>query len=86
MILKFKQFFEEISGTELVGRHMGPGYPEQPVDNLTNHEIIFSEVTSRLYTYEDYEELYNNYLKSGGSPLQNGFTKDNLEFILSEDR
>ena len=25
----YKQFLEAVSGTELVGNHMGPGYPSQ---------------------------------------------------------
>jgi hypothetical protein len=83
-IKRFKQF-EAISGTELVGKHMGPGYPEQDVTNTQistkETDIIYSEITSQLYTYDDYQNLYNEYLKRGGVPLH-GFTKENLDKVL----
>ena len=29
----FKKFIESISGWEIIGTHMGPGYPEQKIHN-----------------------------------------------------
>ena len=86
MIKNFKQFNEEVSGTELVGKHMGPNYPEQDVTNTTigtkDTEILYSEITSRLYTYDDYQNEYQEYLKKGGKPLH-GFNQENLTTVLS---
>lgn len=85
IIKRFKEYNEAISGTELVGKHMGPAYPEQDVTNtqISTKEtgIIYSDITSQLYTYDDYQALYNEYLKKGGEPLH-GFTKENLDKIL----
>lgn len=83
-IKRFKQF-ESISGTELVGQHIGPGYPEQDVTNTQistkETDVLYSGITDQLYTYDDYQNLYNEYLKSGGVPLH-GFTKQNLDKVL----
>lgn len=84
MIKKYKQFLEAISGTELVGKHMGPNYPEQdnsPMKKLGITDVIYSDIYGRMVTYDEYQDLYFNYLKKGGSPLQ-GFNKENLEKVL----
>ena len=52
MIKKFKQFNEEISGTELVGP-IGPAYGETGLQNKTinSHDtnVIYSEMDSKIY-------------------------------------
>ena len=83
MIKNFKKFLE-ISGTELVG-HMGPGYPNQELRNTINKEdtsCIESDTDNKIYTEDDYESLYIEYLKKGGKPLF-GYSKNNLEKVLS---
>ena len=85
-IKKFKKYCESISGTELinVGGVVGPGYGEQdlPVTLSKNDtELVYSDITDRIYSNDDYDELYNEYLKKGGSPL-NGFNKENLDKVL----
>ncbi len=85
MIIKYKNFLEAISGTELVG-HMGPNYPDQKIPNTLNishTSILFSETTCQFYTHDDYQSLYIKYLKSGGSPLS-GFNLENLETVISK--
>ena len=85
MIKKFKQFNEEISGTELVGP-IGPGYGETKLQNKTinanDTDVIYSEFGSRIYTIDEYNDLYGDYLKNGGSPLD-GFTEENIDIILN---
>jgi len=84
MIKKYKKFIEAISGTELVGRHMGPNYPTNELPTTLKQKdtnVIYSELFGRIVTYDEYQDLYFNYLKKGGKPL-NGFTKDNLEKVL----
>lgn len=87
-IKNFTEFNESISGTELVGKHMGPNYPEQDVTNTTigskHTEVIYSEIDSKIYTYDDYQNLYQDYLKSGGSPLF-GFSQENLNTVLTHE-
>lgn len=82
-IKKFKSFQESISGTELVG-HMGPNYGEWVSPNTISSadtEVIHSEITDKIYTKDDYDEVYQEYLKKGGTPLH-GFNKQNLDNIL----
>lgn len=85
MIKKFKEFNESISGRELVGP-VGPNYGNTKLKNKTlnigDTSVIFSEITDKMYTYDDYQNLYQDYLKSGGTPLH-GFDKENLEKVLS---
>lgn len=86
MIKKFKQFLnEEISGTELVGP-VGPAFGETRLQNKTinSHDtnVIYSDIDGNFYTIDEYNELYNDYLKNGGSPLD-GFSKENIDEILS---
>lgn len=65
---------------------MGPNYGSTKLRNTTlntsNTEVIYSEITSRLYTYDDYMEIYGDYLKRGGKPLQ-GFNQENLTKVLT---
>lgn len=85
-IKKFKQFNEEISGTELVGP-IGPAYGETRLQNKTinfhNTNVILSEIDNRFYTIDEYNNAYGDYLKKGGTPLPDGFNRENLDTILT---
>jgi hypothetical protein len=85
MIKSFKQFNEEISGTELVGP-IGPAYGETGLQNktVTFHDtnIILSELDNRFYTIDEYNNIYSDYLKVGGKPLD-GFNRENLDTVIS---
>jgi hypothetical protein len=85
MIKSFKQFNEEISGTELVGP-IGPAYGETGLQNktVTFHDtnVILSELDNRFYTIDEYNNLYSDYLKVGGKPLD-GFNRENLDTVIS---
>jgi len=84
-IKNFNEFNESISGWELIGQHtMGPNYPEQklPVSLSQSDTQILMGEDGEFYTYDDYQDLYQSYLKDGGGPLD-GFTKKNLDIILS---
>jgi hypothetical protein len=85
MIKKFKDFIlEEVSGTELVGP-IGPAYGETRLQNKTinsfHTDVIYLELTGDFYTIDDYNQMYNDYLKRGGKPLD-GFNRENLEIII----
>lgn len=86
MLKRFNQFIkEEISGTELIGP-VGPAYGETRLQNKTinanDTNVIYSDIDSRIYTLDEYNDLYGDYLKLGGKPLH-GFTKENIDTILN---
>jgi hypothetical protein len=82
-IKNYKSFLETISGTELVG-HMGPNYGEEensPMKKAGMTDVLYSDKFGIMVTYDDYQNLYNDYLKKEGSPLQ-GFNLENLDKVL----
>lgn len=85
MIKNFKQFNEEISGTELVGP-VGPAYGETGLQNktVTSHDtnVVFCDINNNFYTIDEYNNMYGDYLKKGGTPLY-GFNKENIHTIIS---
>lgn len=83
---KFKKFIESISGTELmnIGGSFGPGYGQEklPVTlTSTDTRVVFSDIDNQFYTQDEYDQVYGDYLKKGGEPLD-GFSKENLERVL----
>ena len=85
-IKRFIDFLkEEVNGTELVGP-VGPGYGETGLQNKTvnahDTTVIFCEMDSKFYTIDDYNNIYRDYLKSGGKPLD-GFSIENIVEILN---
>ena len=84
MIKNFIKFCESISGQELVG-HFGPNYGDQKLPTtLTSYDtsLIRSEIDGKVYSEREYQDIYNEYLKSGGKIL-NGFNKENLEQVIT---
>lgn len=82
-IKNFKKYCESISGTEMIGS-MGPGYGNQilPVTMTSSDtQVIMSEIDSNLYTKDDYDNLYQDYLKKRGTPLD-GFNQKNLDEVI----
>lgn len=85
MIKRFKEFIvNEVSGTELVGP-VGPAYGETGLANKTidGHDtnVLFCELDGNFYTIDEYNDIYNDYLKVGGEPLH-GFSRRNIETII----
>jgi hypothetical protein len=89
MIKKFKDFLkEELSGTELVGQ-IGPAYGDTRTQNKTinSHDTntIFCDLNNKIYTEDDYNNLYNDYLiKSNKKSIKKEFSLENINSILSE--
>jgi hypothetical protein len=84
IIKKFKQWLNEaISGTYDIAP-FGPGFPRQELKVTSGfpNQIIFIEKTGEFYTKDDYDQLYLDYLKIGGKPLDNEFNKENLETVI----
>ncbi len=89
MIKSFLSFISEsISGTELVGP-VGPAYGETGLQNKTidktDTSVIYSDLDSRFYTEDEYNDIYGDYLKNGNKPLD-GFSKENLDIIITTQR
>ena len=87
VIKKFSNFLLEVSGTELVGQAaMGAAYGDVSVRNKTintnDTDGIYSELGGHIYTMDEYNQMYQDYLKSGGKPLME-FNKENLEIIIA---
>jgi len=82
-ILSYRKFNESISGTEMIGS-MGPNYGVPvlgtpiPSNDVT---LMFSIVDDKMYTKEEYDELYKKYLSRGGEPLH-GYSKANLDKVV----
>jgi hypothetical protein len=76
-IKRFISFInEEISGTEL--GPMGPAHEtglQNKTINNSDTNVIYSELGNRIYTEDEYVQLYGDYLKSGGSPYQKDLIK-----------
>jgi hypothetical protein len=82
----YKQFLEAVSGTELVGNHMGPGYPSQdnsPMKRIGLTDVIYSNIFDVVVTHDEYQDLYNQYRKNLGQELLQEFTLENLDKILT---
>lgn len=83
--MKIKRFhqYESISGWELIGTGFGPGSPRQElaVTLSTSDTEVLMGFDGNIYTYDDYQSLYQDYLKKGGEPLQ-GFNLSNLNNVL----
>ena len=63
---------------------MGPNYGEEnnsPMKKLGMSDVIYSDKFGKMVLYDDYQDLYMDYLKKGGSPLQ-GFNLENLDKVL----
>lgn len=83
-IKKFNKYIESISGTEMIGS-MGPNYGENiGPKTITSQDtdVAYSETLDKIFTKDEYDEIYQQYLAKGGKPLH-GFTKDNLDIVLS---
>lgn len=96
-IKKYSNFIQEsISGTELVVS-VGPAYGETRLQNKTintRHTSSFrisgfknqnskNSLTDEIFFEDDYSDIYNQYLKAGGS--QSNLTTDtekNMEIML----
>ena len=87
IIKKYKKFLEAISGTMDV-MPFGPGSPRQelrPTITSQDTDTLYSDITGKIYTTNDYNDLYQNYLKRHPhEPLEGGFTKENLDKVLAD--
>jgi len=85
MIKRFDDFINEASGAELIGKDIGMGFGTTELGNNTissgDTSVLYSDLDSKFYTMDEYNQLYQDYLKSGGGPL-NGFNKENLDKMI----
>jgi hypothetical protein len=82
-ILRYQQFLEAISGTTDMSP-LGPGFPRPNISNTISKSetnVIYDDISEEIYTEDQYETMYIDYLKNGGNPLF-GFNKENLQTVL----
>ena len=83
--MKHLKTINELSGTELIGP-VGPAFGYCKVKNktlnLTDTNVVRSEINDKLYTIDDYNQLYNDYLKFGGKPFTDLFSVDSLDKVI----
>lgn len=84
MIKKFNDYIKEVSGTELVGK-MGPGYGHTTnLDKIDKSKTNVYEIDGHFYTFDDYQDIVNDFLKSGGNINQlSGNVKNDIFYIKS---
>lgn len=83
-IQKFKKYVESISGTEMIGS-MGPNYGENigpKTITSADTDVVYSEIMDKIFTRDEWDNLYQQYLAKGGAPLH-GFNKETLETVLN---
>jgi len=83
-IKNYKLFLEAISGWELPSTKGLVNYGEEdnsPMTKSGTTDVVYSNIFGRIVTYDDYQDLYMDYLKKGGTPLQ-GFNLENLDKVL----
>jgi len=84
MIKKFREF-ESISGTELIGS-IGPNYGHEknssPIKSGMT-DVIYCPQLGRIISFGEYQDMYGEYLKMGGSPLH-GFNRENLNLVVTK--
>ena len=85
MIKKYKKFIESISGT-MDTMPYGPGFPRQELrPTITNQDsVVIAADDGKMYTTNDYNDIYEDYLKICPNKPLNGFTKENLEEVLTK--
>lgn len=84
VIKSFKKYTEAISGTTDT-MPFGPGMDRQKLQNTIDSSdttVVYDDITDKIYSEDEYNSLYNLYIKKGGNPLF-GFNKENLQKVLS---
>lgn len=82
-INSWRKFIESISGTTDT-MPFGPNSPRQELRNtISNKDTTVIEGTDGIfYDLYKFQELYNNYLSTGGKENLSEFTKENIDKII----
>jgi len=85
MIKKWNKFYEAISGTELFGKDMGPNFGAQELPNSldSSDTTTIEGIDGNFYTLDQFQDVYNLYLKMGGKENLSDYNKKNLDILLS---
>lgn len=85
MIKSWKRFIESISGWELVGKDMGPNYPQTKLPNTLSSKKtnILIGIDGNFYTESDFEDLFLQMSKRLElDPDLRDFNQKNLDTLL----
>ena len=83
---------EAISGTEVPtmrnGSYFGPSYGDTRNPNTVDpslNTVVYSELDGRAYTQDDFNDLYDEYLKSPGEKkIKKEFTQECIDLLISQ--
>lgn len=78
---EFKKHLEAANGTDMIGKYELGVVPHVPSSLSAEDTDIIADTSGNVYSQNEYQDLYFDYLKRGGTPL-NGFTQENLLKVL----
>jgi hypothetical protein len=64
---------------------MGPNYPQQKLPSSIDKSdtTVIEGSDWNLYTLEQFQDIYNLYLKMGGKENFSDFNKENLDILIT---
>lgn len=87
-VKKYSEFISEdmnltpSGGNYILFNEPNYGRPQsKPSLNREDTDLI-EGIDGKIYSYNDYQDMYNDYLKSGHPILKDGFNKENLDIII----
>lgn len=85
--MKYIKTYEAVNGHE-VTVPFSPAFDRPPLPKINKGDmhVILCRLDDKFYHFDEYQNLYNEYLTMGGTPLDGGsggFTEDNLEAVLT---
>ena len=82
-IKKWKSHSESISGT-FDTMPFGPNSPRQDLKNTidSSDTTLIEGMDGVIYNLDQFQDLYNTYLKLGGKEDLSTFNKSNLDFLI----
>ena len=86
-IKDYKKFVEAVSGT--LANVYGPGLPRPEYRNTISSgdtEVLFDDATDRIYSRDEYDDMYKDYITKGGEPLPDGFNMENLQKVILKNK
>lgn len=82
MIKKWREFNEASGTEELISLGPASNRTQQQITlDRGDTEMVYTELTDKVYSFDEYEQLYNDFLKVGGRPLF-GFNRTNLDEVI----
>jgi hypothetical protein len=83
MIKNWNEFNEAVGGFEVPLKQIGPNFGEQKLPTTLNktHTQLIEAQNGEIYSMDNFLDLYNLYLTSGGRENLSEFSKINIDKI-----